>query len=1137
MEEQSRDRGSGRVIDGVPEAAIRAQLARVVSCPIFERAARMQRFLAFLVEERLAGREDQLKEYTIAVSVFDKPTDFDPGTSAVIRVEAGRLRRMLEQYALRFGDEDGIAFDIPKGTYIPVFNRSAPAANAVSDGPAAAEREAAWPTADERRLITVISCAFGDECRGADYPLDREFLNAFDAFHDVSSKVAARHGGSVESGASDRILVHFGWPEALEDAGGRALTAALEMVEAAAAVLGKEGHGLRVGVATSEVAIRAVSVETEGKPCVIGPAPVLASVISPHAPLNGVLVADSTRRLAGNAFDFVPAGALAGDDRDHAPLWRLIGRRAPTTRFHAQRGTDANEIIGRREEIALLLGKWRLTLEGESQIIAIVGEAGIGKSILAEAAVSRMEQAEVLRLQCSPHHMNSSLYPFIDLLRQLLPLDEDSDYEELAGQFLAPLGIDGSQERGLLAALLSRVESNDQEALPASRQKDLTLRLLAKWIAGRAQSEPALLLVEDLHWADATTVELLQQISRSAASTRLMLLVTSRNDVDQAFSQQTNLTSLRLARLPKSDCDVLISSFASTAEVPAAARDAILSRAEGIPLFIEELTRLCLGSGAWRSDGQVPTTLRDLLGSQLSRLGSARGIAQIAAVMGRRFSRDMLMQAVGRGPGEVDSALDRLQAAGVIVRSSTDEEDFYQFRHALLRDAAYESILDQPRRELHGKVASILIEAFPDMAGRHPELVADHLMEAMDYAEAFPFWVDAGENAARRYALVEAASAYRKALEALGHLPANPANAERELEVLIALGQVIRSAQGYGDEELLAIYGRARTLAAELGDGRQLANAVYGLWTHAAGRGRWPDAVTIAGEFEDLTRDSDSTQLHVEAQRLLGASAAFRGDFESARLHFSRAMEIYDIDRHGPDYGFDPGAASAAYLAWVLWHLGDDASARDYGARALAIADAKAHAPTLAMVLSWLMFHAVCRRDLEAIAAYNRRLQSVCAERECRYWQPFGSACAEWAGFEVDGDVAHLERLVAFTKAFRERYFTSSLLLLAADICLQKDRPDQGIQLTKDAQQFMKDHDERLWEAEAQRLTAEFLFRLSPGDPGDAQRHLVRAVKTARRQGALKLEQRAAASLANLHAGPAALHKTDSSDGRPHVLH
>jgi len=919
-------------------ADMQAHVARILDSAAFVRAPRMQRFVSFLVEEFLAGRAENLKEYSIALSVFDKPADFDPGTSAVIRVEAGRLRRMLAQYRAEPGRDDEMVLEVPKGSYVPHFRRATPGSRIAeellrieshehpgSEHPEQSDRK--WMATDERRLVTVISCAFGDERHIADYSIANDFLSSFDVFHGLCSTIAQRHGGTVDGGASDRLIVYFGWPEALEDAAGRALTAALEMVAAVREALGQDTAGARVGVATSEVVIRAPSDSSaEIKPAVIGQAPVLATAMLQQTPLNGVLVAEQTRGLTGNAFNFVPAGSAEGQERESALLWRLLGRRPVTTRFRAQHGPAENAIIGRREEIALIESRWRLSLEGEGQAVIIIGEAGIGKSILAESTLALIgADGATLRLQCSPHHANSTLYPFVELLRSLVVLGEDHGENDInLGRFIAACDLDSPQNRALLAALLSRPYTAELGALSASQQKDLTLGLLTRWLAAQARNRPTALLVEDLHWGDPTTLELLQQIVGFAADMRLLIILTSRHDVAASFAQRTSLTSLRLARLPKGDCNTLISELASAAPLSAATRAAILDKAEGVPLFLEELTRLFLGADMLCSTSQqVPASLSDLLASQLGRLGSSRGIAQIAAVIGRQFSREMLELATGRPTDDVDAALDRLLAAGIIVRSGPDSATHYRFRHALLRDAAYGSILEHPRRQLHGRVASLIVEGFPEIAAEHPEVVAGHFMDAAEYSEAIPFWVDAASQAAGRYALAEAITDYRHALDALGHLPPGTANSERELEVLIALGQVVRGAHGYGDEELQAIYDRARVLAGEVGDRLQLANAIYGLWTHAAGRGQWPTAVLLAGEFEALTLHSEDTQLTVEAYRLLGASAAFRGEFPLALHHFERAMESYDLRLHGPGYGFDPGAASAAYLAWIRWHAGD----------------------------------------------------------------------------------------------------------------------------------------------------------------------------------------------------------------------
>ncbi len=1108
---------------------IREQAARILRSPSFARAPRMQRFLAFLVEESLAGRAAQLKEYTIATGVFDRPADFEPGTNSLVRVEAGRLRRLLMQYRVEQGDADPIALEIPKGSYVPTFRRVAKEtpSNALDSAPApepdppsnTAPPKRVWGASEERRLVTVLSCAFGNEHSLSQQGPASEFLDAFDTFHERCTSVAKQHGGTVDGGASDRLIVYFGWPQALEDSAGRALTAALEMLAAIRDAFGFQPLGVRIGVATSEVVIRAAAAETSVRPAVIGEAPSLATQILPRVPLNGVLVAESTRRLTGRSFDFVPAGSLgeAGDRPDL--LWRLLRAIPSLTRFHAAHAGLRSALIGRREEEALLMSRWQLSLEGEGQAAIVVGDAGIGKSKLAESLLERIGAAgEQIRLQCSSHHANSTLYPCVELLKSGIGgAAEGAPLERQLALFLARFDLAGPLDHALLDTLVSGTTHEQLSPLSASQRMDLTQQLLLRLLCAQVERRPTVLLVEDIHWADPTTLELLRDVVRLAERMRLLVLLTSREDPAPNFAQRTSLTSIRLTRLPRKECNELIDETLSTAPLSAGARGTILEKAEGIPLFLEELTRLFLAAdeSALR-DAPIPESLSDLLASQLDRLGSTRGIAQAAAVIGRQFSRDMLALACGYPQEETDTALDQLVSAGVIVREGSDASPTFSFRHALLRDAAYGSMLVHSRQRLHQSVGRLLVESFPELANDHPEVIAGHMMEAGSYDEAIPFWIRAGRKAAGRFALAEATADLRLALQACTKLPASEHNRNRELEILIELGWVIRHACGYVDSELASIYHRARLLSTELGKPEQLATAVYGLWTHAAGRGEWKTASSLAAEFEQLSRDTADSQLEVEAFRLLGASAAFRGQFPLARQHFERALSRYDIGCHGPRFGFDPGAACAAYMSWTLWHLGERELARAHAVRALAIAEARNHASTLAMVLSWLMFYEICAENVDTVFEYNQRLQTICSERDCRYWQPFGAACAEWASFRRDGDARHLERLLDCAGQFRERYLTSCLLILAAEICGRIRRPEQGLDILSCAQRFIEAHDERVWEAECSRVRADLLLRT--GKPGKrrVRQLLVDAIATARSQDARALEQRAVARLDEL---------------------
>jgi tetratricopeptide (TPR) repeat protein len=1121
---------SGTRADDVQK--VQEHVARVLRSPRFARAPRMQRFLAFLTEEMLAGRASHLKEYTIAVSVFGKPADFDPGTSALVRVEAGRLRKLLAQYRQEHGSQDALILEIPKGTYVPTFRPAAgfdassnttgaAAGNAAGEARAVPVRAASlWSASQERRQITAVSCTFASELGTQ---TAGELVSSIEVFYDKCSSIAKRLGGSFDGGSSDRAMLYFGWPNALEDCACRALKAALELLAAVKESFGPGPLGVRIGVATSAAVTRSTEASEAAarRPGVIGEAPLLATRILRAVPFNGILVTESTRRLTGASFEFVPAGALDSQaTTDSTLLWRLLAAKTVATRFRAAHAGPQSSIIGRREELALLLSRWHLSSHGEGQAVVVVGEAGIGKSRIVESVLDEIgAQAVQMRAQCSPHHGNSTLFPFVELIRGQLEGAGDGEpaTDAQLDRFLRRFGLNEPTDRSLLAGLLSGSTEEVSSALSASRQKDLTLKLLIRLLTSQVESRPTVLLVEDIHWADPTTLELLEELLRLCAGIHLLLILTSRNEPVGDSIRQNKITAIRLTRLPRRDCNELIDRLLNAAPLSAETRALILEKAEGIPLFLEELTRLLLGAGERRAgDTLVPESLSDLLISQLDRLGGIRGVAQMGAVIGRQFTRDMLAQACGFSGEEIDTALDQLMAAGILIREGAEANRLFSFRHALLRDAAYESVLSPARRKLHYHVGTLLLESFPDLAMEHPEIIARHMMEAAHPDEAIPFWVDAGRKAAGRYALAEAIADFRLALDALRALPTSRDNRERELEVQIELGLVTRNARGYGDRELLPIYERARTLAAELNRPDHLAHSVYGLWTHAAGCGEWKKAVTLAIEFENLTRRMDDSQLEVEAFRLLGASAALMGEFSIAARHFQRALSLYDSARHGPRFGFDPGAVSAAYLAWTLWHLGRPGEARSHATQALALAGEKNHAPTLGVVLSWLMFHAVCEGDTRAILSYNERLQSICSERDCRYWQPFGTACAEWAAFQSDRESRHLDRLLEAIRQFGELYFTSCLLLLAADLCATLGRTEQGLEVTELAAQFIDQHDERVWEAECSRRRAQLLLQTAAPDIQEVRQLLMRAMRVARHQESPVLERRAAEALAQL---------------------
>ncbi len=1053
---------------------VRVHLAKVLDSAPFQRSPRMQALLSFLVEETIAGRGAQLKEYVIGVAVFGKPNDFDPGTSAVVRVEAGRVRRLLAEYSDRHGTCDVLKLTIPKGRYVPSFEKvSCPiAADAHSGSIAATARSSDWISPAERRLITAISCSLR-KMPGA--PADAAYVEAYDAMHTLCGSIVEKIGGTLDGTASDRLVIYFNWPDPIEDGARRALTAALDITSASAEILEPMRYGIQIGVATGEAALRSPRSSASGTE-VVGPAPALATKLLGQAPSNGTLVDDATRRLTGTSFDFVPVGGDISEEMDVAPTWRLLRARPQVTRFQSSQSASFGALVGRQEELELLTSRARLASEGEGQAVLVTGEPGMGKSRLVEALIARLiDEASVLRVQCSPHHRASALSPWLDFIRCRVGGAADAEASRLPiTDFLSAHDLANEVNRALITDFLSTSWGKTFSTVTRSQQKDMTLDLLAKLVFAMAKGGMLLLLVEDVHWADPTSLELLHLLLEHTPDTKALLLMTSRPDPVTASLNETVITTVRLSRLPKGQALALLDLMPGSEALSEDVRAGILKRAAGTPLFLEELARLSLANDTARAEHVLPERIADVLTGQFARLGRSRGVAQVASVLGLSFTLDMLCAVAGDVADHLESNLDQLIAADLIVRQPVlDQTTRFVFRHALLRDAAYASLLPSARRQLHGRAAEAIVEVFPALAVQHPEVVAMHYTEADNHESAVPFWFDAGQKSAHDYALTEAAIHFRRVLKSLTSLPQTLARRHLELQTLISLGSVVRSVTGYADGELLTIYESARDLARDLERPEALAGATYGLWTYAAGRGEWPTAAHEARRFKSLIESiPDDGRLTVEAERLLGASAIFQGRFQDARAHFDAALATYDSDIHGPSFGVDPGAASHAYLSWTFWHLGERECARASADEALLLADLRQHPSTTAMVLSWLLVHAMCDRDMVKASALCARLQTVCVERECRYWQPFGAAALEWVRHQDDPQDRHLTRFLQHVGTFHERYLESYLRLLAAEMAGTLGKTALGFELLEEAQGVMKRYDERLWRVKSTLIEA-----------------------------------------------------------------
>lgn len=664
-------------------------------------------------------------------------------------------------------------------------------------------------TSGERRQLTVMFCDLVGSTALSER-LDPEELRAlFHTYRTRCGDVVERYEGHIARYVGDGILSYFGWPTAHEDDGERSVRAALEIVDAIKSSSALAQLSVRIGVATGPVVVGDKAGEGAESTLAVGSTPNLAARLQGLAGPDEIVIADSTKRLVANTFEVVDLGltSLKGFSEPEHP-WRVQSLAGRTDRFdakHAAGGSSA--LVGREEEVGLLLRRWEQAKSGEGQVVLLSGEPGIGKSKIVEVLRERLapERHTCFRYQCSPFHANSALFPLIEQLERYAGFARDDSAEQKLDKLesLFSTNHEATEQVALIAALLSLpTERYPALQLSPKEQKERTIAALVQQIVDASNKEPLLFLFEDLHWADPTTQETLAKLFQRIESTRLLAVLTTRPEVSPDWVGQSGVTALTLSRLSRREVAALAMETASGKPLPPPVMDHILAKTDGVPLFVEELTKAIIESGLLRSmedryqlEGPlssvaIPSTLRDSLTARLDRLGEVKGVAQIGAVIGRQFSYELLAAVSPMKPAELDGALDRLVHSELVQQVGTPPQAIYVFKHALVQDAAYESLLKQRKLELHKRIAEVLEAHLVIRKSEvEPEIIAHHYTGANIPDKAAAYWLRAGKEAAARYANREAIAHFAHGLELLPlHAPSRERD-KRELELLLALGE------------------------------------------------------------------------------------------------------------------------------------------------------------------------------------------------------------------------------------------------------------------------------------------------------------------------------------------------------------
>jgi tetratricopeptide (TPR) repeat protein len=874
---------------------------------------------------------------------------------------------------------------------------------------------------------------------------------------------------------------------------------------------------------------------------VVGETPNLAARLQALAGPGAVVIAASTRRLIGGLFEYRDIGAIALKGFAETTLaWQVLGASNVQSRFEAQHGTALTPLVGREEELELLLRRWAQAANGEGRVVLLSGEAGIGKSRMVAELQERLgsEPSAQLRYFCSPHHTNSALFPVIGLLERATGLGRhdlpDVKLDKLAS--LTSMTPGHEDDVRLLADLLSIPTKHRYAPLNLSPQqkKEKTFEVLLRQIEVLSNQRPILMVYEDLHWIDPSSRELLDLVVERVALIRMLLIATFRPEFRAPWTGQAHVTTLDLNRLGRREGMTLVGRVAGNKALSDRLVAGIVDRADGIPLFVEELTKAVLEVGdsenrakqaifiAPSSTRAVPVTLHASLLARLDRLGAgAREIAQIGAAIGREFSYELLASVAGKSDAEFQVVLDRLGEAGLVFCRGTPPQAQFFFKHALLRDAAYSTLLREQRQQLHACVASCLERQFPEIVQAQPELLAQHCAEAGMVEKAIDYWFRAGQRAAQRSANFEAIAHFRKAIEALALLPQSVDRDRQELTLQLAIGPAFIATLGWSSAEAETVYRDALTLSDRLGEQRHRFDALWGLWYVNITRGPYGPAQQRVNELFLTAASLSDDGLRMQAHHAAWATQFWLGELISTREHLREGLAIYDPtkhSRHALAYGgHDPGVCAKAVGSANLWLLGYPDQAARSSEEAVALAEKLGHAPSLTHAIIFNSgIYDVYVRDYGSALKHSEQMIRVASEQKLAAHLAVGRMIHGWAlahHGHFDEGIGELRRgLDAYAKITNVMlpHFTAIL----ADAFLCSGAAEPGLGILGDALRLAEKGEEGFSLTGMLHLRGELL--LLSHQEAEAEASFQRALDLAVSQSAKSMELRASTSLARL---------------------
>ena len=1076
----------------------------------------MRQIADWLKKLGMSEYAQRFAENRIDFSVLPDLTDQDLEKLGVL---LGDRRKMLRAIAKLEGAE--------KSTPAVAIAAAAPAAPLPQD------------SAERRQVTVMFSDLVGSTALSA--RMDPEDLReVISAYQKCVAETVRRFGGFVAKYMGDGVLVYFGYPQAHEDDAERAVRAGLELIGAVGAIKSNAPLQTRVGIATGLVVVGdLIGSGAAQEQAIVGETPNLAARLQGIAEPNTVVIAEGTRKLLGNLFELEDLGAkdlkgIAGPVR----AWVALRASSVEGRFEALHATGLTALVGREEEFELLLRRWSRAKTGEGQVALLSGEAGIGKSRLTAALLESVaaEPHTRLRYFCSPQHTDSALYPIINQMERATGLAHDDTPQAKLDKLDAVLAQTSTskQDAALFADMLSLPNDGRYPALDLipEQRRQRTLDALAAQLPGLARQQPVLMVVEDAHWIDPTSLEVFGRTVEQIKTLPVLLIVTFRPEFTAPWAGRSHVMSLALNRLGERETVAIIAGLVGNKELPADLMTEIVERTDGIPLFVEEMTKAVLEA---ESEGEarqtaaavpspalaVPASLHASLMARLDRLGAAKEVAQIGAAIGREFTHALLAAVVRKPEVDLGSALDGLIAAGLLFRQGVPPHASYLFKHALVQDAAYGTLLREPRRALHARIAETLESQFAEIAERQPELLARHCTEAGLIEKAAGLWGKAGRLAARRSANSEAVAHLRRGIAAVRGLPETVERNRLELALQLALGPALVSSRGFGDAEASTGYQRAAELARRLGDDRDRFAATWGLWITIRAKSASDHMrlrLQYLGEMVEAAERTGDAELLLQAHHSSWSTRIWNGEFASASEHVRSGLALYDPERHRHHAlmygGHDPGVCGNGQGAVALWALGCPDQAVQSARKGIVLGQASDHLPSLLHSLWFAASVYFLRRQAADVLACSARLLALGSEHGLKLYEAIGGVFHGWAliqQLDAQAGLAELRAAVA-TYATTAHVNLDLYRAILAEAELRVGNFEEGTAVLIQGERST----DEWWRAGYLRLRGDLLLRGPNDDRGAAERLYRQAISVAAGQQAKSLELRAATSLAML---------------------